>query len=97
MDCPICGKKMKHRDYVKRIVKYQMGVHVWIDVEREYCVTCRVYRRILPKYLIVFKHYRREIIFGVAIGHITANDECFEDYPCEMTMKRWTQLLPLLI
>ena len=60
-----------------------------ILVEREYCPYCHKYRRDLPFYIYRFKHYDRRIIDEVISGRITSDTYGFEDYPCEMTMKRW--------
>lgn len=89
MVCDMCGRKMKHRDYVKRIMKCGGGKAEWIDVERFSCDTCSIVRRNLPDYLLPYKHYRSDIIRGVIDGQISIFDLEYEDYPCEMTMKRW--------
>jgi hypothetical protein len=43
----------------------------------------------LPDYLFPYKQYEREVIIGVMDGYITPETIGYEDYPCEMTMKRW--------
>lgn len=80
---------MKHRDYVKRIMRSGGGKVDWIDVERYMCETCSVTKRELPECLLPYKHYRADIIKGVLEGQLTIFDLEYEDYPCEMTMKRW--------
>ncbi|MDD3239832.1 MAG: DUF6431 domain-containing protein [Lachnospira sp.] len=89
MKCDRCGHKMRHRDYVKRIVKSKGGVSRDIQIQRLYCKNCNHIKRELPSYLLAYKHYESEIIKGVIDGSITSNDIEYEDYPCEKTMERW--------
>lgn len=89
MMCDICHVTMKYRDRVKRIKKTKYGNKTIIFLKRYKCPVCGIIRRDLGGDLIRFKHYEKEIIFGVIEGTITTNTFGFEDYPCEMTMKRW--------
>ena len=43
----------------------------------------------LPDYILPYKHYESEIIFGVLEGLIDLDTYGYEDYPCETTMNRW--------
>ena len=45
----------------------------------------------MPKNILPFKHYEKDIIEGVTEGWITSDTLGYEDYPCEMTMKRWRE------
>lgn len=83
---------MAHRDYVKRILKIPGGEKSEIVLERLYCKTCKIYRRILPDYISRFKHYDNRVIANVQRGEVDEWDLDYEDYPCEMTMKRWKRL-----
>lgn len=87
--CLGCGGELKHRDYVKRIIKSDGGKIKWIIIPRLICCKCGKVHRQLPNSLKPFKHYNAHIIYGVINGSITSNDIKYEDYPCEMTMSRW--------
>lgn len=89
MMCKYCLTTIKHRDYVSRIVKYADGKKLYVKVERFICPTCSRVSRVLPYYIIPYKHYDARIIYGVQRRRITYTSPGFEDYPCEMTMKRW--------
>ncbi len=80
---------LKYYDTVKRILRSKNGVKNFIVIKRYKCVQCKYIRRILPEDLIRNKHYDVEIIRGVVEGLITSDTLGFEDYPCEVTMKRW--------
>lgn len=87
--CSSCGGNLKYYDSVKRIVRTKNGHTSWIKVRRMRCVSCRELHRNLPDFLFPFKQYESEIIIGVLEGLISCETLGFEDYPCEMTMKRW--------
>lgn len=87
--CNECGGELKHRDYVKRIIKSDGGKIKWIIIPRLICCKCGKVHRQLPNSLKPFKHYNAHIIYGVINGSITSNNIKYEDYPCEMTMSRW--------
>lgn len=90
-NCPSCGGILKHYDKVKRIVRTKGGGKRWIEVDRVRCVDCKRLQRLLPDVIFPYKHYESAIIQGVLEGLITPNTIGFEDYPCEMTIKRWTR------
>ena len=87
--CPGCGADLKQIGNVKRIVRTKGGEIHWIKLRLLVCSKCRKTHRELPDYLIPYKHYESKIIKGVLDGTITFYDLGYEDYPCEMTMKRW--------
>jgi hypothetical protein len=89
--CPNCGGDLKHYDKVRRIVRTKGGVKSWHFVERLRCVVCRRLHRLLPEFIFPYKHYDAEIIQGVIDGLITPDTIGYEDFPCEMTMLRWTR------
>lgn len=72
-----------------RRIKTKGGVTKSIKVQRVKCSKCSKIRRILPKNILPYKHYEREIVEGVIEGLITSDTLGYEDYPCEMTMSRW--------
>lgn len=89
LTCLHCGGSMKYYDKAKRIVKGKYGKTREIYVYRYRCLQCGEIHRVIPDTLIPFKHYEREIIQGVLDGTITPETLGFEDYPSEMTMRRW--------
>ena len=92
MVCEKCGEEMKYRDKVKRWVRTGDDGRYQIDISRYRCAKCGAIRRELPEGLLRFKQYEAEVIFGVVDGAITVFTEGFEDYPSEMTMKRWKDI-----
>ena len=89
--CPKCGGTLKYYDNVRRIIRTKGGNTSWIRVKRYKCENCNKTHRLLPDFIFPYKHYEADIILGVVNGLITSNTLEFEDYPCEMTIKRWTQ------
>lgn len=87
--CSDCGISLKYYDTVSRIVRTKDRSSSHIKVQRFKCPECGIIRRKLPDYIYPYKQYEAEIINGVIEGLITCNTIGFEDYPCEMTMKRW--------
>ena len=80
---------MTHYDWVQRMVKRKGNAKEYVEVERKRCKVCRSVRRVLPNDICSYKHYEKDVIDGVINGYITPETLGFEDYPCEMTMKRW--------
>ena len=89
--CPECGGTLKYYDNVKRIVRGKGGKKQCIKIRRVRCIICRRLHRELPEFMVPYKQYETEIIQGVLEGFITSDTIGFEDYPCEMTMLRWTR------
>lgn len=87
--CPICGGYAKRYDNVIRSIKKKGGVTECVKIQRVKCSQCSSIRRILPENILPYKHYERDIVEGVLEGWITSDTLGYEDYPCEMTMKRW--------
>lgn len=87
--CPRCGGDLKCYDKVERIVRTKRGVSKRVKIRRLRCIKCGILHRELPEYILPYKQYEAEIIFGVLEGFITPETLGFEDYPCEMTMLRW--------
>ena len=67
------------------------GNKCWLNVKRFRCKMCHKIYRKLPDFIFPYKHYDARIITAVLAGKITYETIDFEDYPCEMTMKRWTR------
>jgi hypothetical protein len=89
--CPICGGVLKYYDSVQRIVRTKGGRTKRIKIRRLRCSDCGVLHRELPDSVFPYKQYEAEIIRGVLQGYITSDTLGYEDYPCEMTMIRWTE------
>lgn len=87
--CNVCGCEMKYYDKVQRILRTKNRQSEWVFIPRFKCQGCGHIIRNLPNYIYPYKQYETEIISGVLDGTITCETLGFEDYPCEMTMKRW--------
>ena len=75
---------------MKRVARTKARRTEWIEIRRLRCVECRALHRELPEELYPYKQYEAEVIRGVLEGLITCETLGYEDYPCEMTMVRWT-------
>ena len=89
MNCNVCGQQMKYYDSVKRIRKKAYGQKEWTLVPRYYCPHCSTVHRVLPFYLLPFKHYERVIIEGLMDKQLSTNMTEYEDYPCDSTIIKW--------
>lgn len=87
--CPICGKKIKYYDSVRRIVRTKNSVIQWICINRMICTGCGSVHRQIPWRLIPYKQYDYQTVKGFILGDNSILDLEYEDYPCEMTIKRW--------
>ncbi len=87
--CPMCGGCLQYYDKVNRLVRGKGGKKRLIKVKRYKCLTCFCIHRQLPNYILPFKQYEAELIIGVIEKLITSETLGYEDYPCELTMKRW--------
>lgn len=87
--CPDCGGYLAGYDHVKRIIRSKYGDRKFINIPRYRCKHCYRLHRAIPSYILPYKHYEIEVINGVVEGLITSDTLGFEDYPCEITMKRW--------
>ncbi len=96
--CQKCGERLRHYDMVQRIIRTKGGISRCVRIERVRCPGCGQIHRELPDYIFPYKQYEAEVIRGVLEGFITCETYGYEDYPCEMTMKRWkTQKIQLLL
>lgn len=66
--CKDCGVEMKYHDKAKRRVKTKGGSSKWVYVKRYQCPKCGKIERKLPKNILPFKHYEKDIIEGVTEG-----------------------------
>lgn len=90
-NCPDCGGNLKYYDRVPRLIRVKGGVKTYLKIRRFKCNDCYKLHRELPDNIFPYKHYDAEIIKGVLDGYITTDTLGYEDYPCEMTMSRWTR------
>lgn len=88
-----CGGECKYYDTVKRYFITQGGKRKIAYVERVRCCLCGRIRRILPDYILPYKHYEADIVYGVVEGLITSSTLGYEECPSECTMKRWIKTL----
>lgn len=93
--CPKCGGELKYYDSVKRLVRTKYGNKNKVNIRRFRCRKCNSIHRELPDFILPYKQYEADIIIGVCEGYITCETLGFEDYPCEITMIRWTTTLNL--
>ncbi len=96
-NCPNCGGGLKYYDSVGRFIKSKGGVRKKIKMKRFRCVECKRLHRETPETVIPYKQYESEVITGVLYGYITPDTIGFEDYPCEVTMDRWSRELHILL
>ena len=89
MVCPLCRGGLKRYDKVKRIVRSKYGRRTYIFVTRLRCTDCKSIHRQLSDNLFPYKQYDADIIRGVIEGFITQDTIGFEDYPSDVTMRRW--------
>lgn len=87
--CPECGGELKGYDTVKRWKKTTDGKRILVYIPRKRCKKCNKLHRELPDDLVKFKQYEKEVIDGVREGLITPDTLGYQDFPCELTMKRW--------
>lgn len=87
--CPKCGGNLKYYDKVFRIVRTKRRRSKWIVLQRFKCQDCGSVHREIPNYISPYKQYEKELIKGVLNGLINSDTLGYEDFPCEMTMRRW--------
>ena len=87
--CPCCSGHLKYYDKVPRISRTKGRMIYCVEVRRFKCVQRKAVHRELTEDIFPHKQYEAEIIKGVLEGLITSDTLGYEDYPCEITMKRW--------
>lgn len=89
--CPVCGGRLKKKDWVKRCSKQIGGEKEWLLIERRKCTnpSCHKTHRLLPDMCIPYKQYESGIIEDVIDGTLDEDALCEEESPCESTLKRW--------
>ena len=89
--CPNCGHELKYYDSVPRFIRSKGRNTHSVRIRRFRCSKCRKIHREIPDDICPYKQYESEIIRGVLDGFITSSTYGYEDYPCELTMRRWKQ------
>ena len=89
MRCPKCNGEVRKYGFAEKVVKSKKGEKSVVKLQRTQCLECGVVSRVYPDYILPYKQYERDIIEGVQEGLIDETVSGFEDYPCELTMKRW--------
>lgn len=87
--CPDCRGTLSYRDRKPRIMKNEGGEKQWLMIRRFRCRRCKKLHNELPDCLVAFKHYKAEIISGIADGIVTPDDLDSENYPCAGTIYLW--------
>lgn len=80
---------MSAYDRVTRKIRAEFGRIEKIKIYRYKCQNCGKVHRELPDYLLPYKQFKRDIIEGALVGTLDTSDLPYEDYPCEVTVKRW--------
>jgi len=89
--CPICGGSLSPYGFRNRYVRGKYGKRRIVKVKRCKCECCGVVHNELPDFIIPYIRYETAIVTGVVDGFITCETLGFEDYPSELTMRRWLQ------
>jgi hypothetical protein len=89
MRCTKCGGDCLRYGTAKRIVRRGGGESDILRIQRYKCRVCHYTFRDLPEEVDRFKQYSADVINGVKCGEIDSDILEYEDYPCELTMKRW--------
>lgn len=88
---PCCNEDLKYYDTVLRVVRTKYRKSTKVKIRRLRCSLCGKLHRELPSFIFPYKQYEAELIKGVVEGLLTSDTLGYEDYPCEMTMKRWRE------
>lgn len=71
--CPKCGGQLKYYDSVKRIVRTKRRKTRKVIIRRMKCEKCGSLHRELPEFILPYKQYEADVIFGVIEGFITSD------------------------
>lgn len=90
--CPYCNGNLRYFDKAKRTIRTGGGAKKTVVLRRFRCEKCNKIHREIPPYIRPYYRYDARVINGVLCGIVTPDILAFEDYPTEVTMKRWTKL-----
>lgn len=88
--CPVCKEgNLIFRDYCKRLVRHEDDESEWIRIPRHQCDNprCRKLHRMLPDFLVPFKHYSEDVISDAINDRLSL--EMTNDAPSPATIRRW--------
>ena len=88
--CSLYGQPLRLYSRVTRIIRGEYGEVNHIKIRRYHCYNCKKVHRELPDNLMPHKQYDAQIIIDFVDGLVSTNDLPYENYPCEVTAKRWT-------
>ncbi len=87
--CPKCGGELQPRGFVMRKIKLGNYEIKKVKVRRFSCRTCGAWHRELPNDILPYKQYSKTIIDGFSKGKLSTDILEYENFPCDMTVKRW--------
>ena len=91
--CPLCGCGLRPYGSKRRYLRGKYGERREIRIKRYKCMSCGTVHNELPDVVTPYIRYETDIFVGVIEGLITCETLGFEDYPSELTMRRWTHVL----
>ena len=88
--CPTCKKGiLVFRDYCRRILRHEADEPEWLQIPHHQCSNpgCGKVHRMLPDFIVPFKHYREETISDAIDGRLSSNET--DDQPSEHLIQLW--------
>ena len=85
--CPKCGGELQKRGSAIRYIRYGNGDRIKIRVKRYSCKKCGSWHTLIPDDILPYKQYSKKIVNG----EVDLEDTQYENYPCDMTKKRWSR------
>ena len=88
--CPVCRQGLLiYRDHCRRIVRQDGGESEWIHIPRHQCSNpkCRRIHRMLPDFLVPFKHYQEAVVVDAVDDRLLPEDA--DDRPSRQTVCHW--------
>lgn len=94
--CPVCkeGNLIFH-DYCRRIARHEGNESEWLLIPRHKCNNprCEKLHRMLPDFLVPFKHYTEDVISDAVTDRL--RPELIDDAPSPATIRRWKRWILL--
>ena len=90
--CSDCGGELCLFGSCKRIVRLGYGKKDILSVKRLRCMDCRKVHREVPRNMLPYKQYRKDIVEGFRSGRLSTCSDAFEDYPCDATIRLWNRI-----
>ena len=94
--CPVCKEgTLIFRDYCKRIVRHDDGERETFHIPRHKCSNprCGKLHRMLPDFMVPFKHYTEDVISDCVNNSSEQSQIC--DGPSTSTIDRWKRWISL--